>query len=189
MSRRSPMKGNISTTSSRMGSELAIRRAGPDDAVALHKLALGLARSQGDPDDILTVVDVQRLMLEPRCRDDRSDCNPCREPGRLCRVAAFCRDQPCVRRSLCERSLCRRTVSRSRRRTEIDGCCGFPCKDAWRKASLADDDAAKQRGGPVLPAPRRYQRAGDCVCGDRTNVRRTGGSRRRWNWLKKRQER
>ena len=61
-----------------MNTGFTIRRATPDDAEAVHELALGLARSQGDPDDILTAADVSARMLGPQagmttlvaCSDD-----------------------------------------------------------------------------------------------------------------------
>lgn len=59
------MTENISTTSSRTASEITLRRARTGDAADLHALALGLARSHGDPDDILNLEDIGRLMLEP----------------------------------------------------------------------------------------------------------------------------
>ena len=46
-------------------SAVAVRRATPDDAESVLELALGLARSHGDPDDLLTREFVHSRMLDP----------------------------------------------------------------------------------------------------------------------------
>jgi ribosomal protein S18 acetylase RimI-like enzyme len=44
---------------------ITVREATRDDAQVVHRLAMELARTQRDPDDILTVDHVRRFMLEP----------------------------------------------------------------------------------------------------------------------------